>query len=215
MTGCCDPREYDVVFTERYARRTARRYQQSGLDDIAGQMADFLTENGVKDTSVLEIGGGVGGLHMELLRRGAAHATNAELSAAYDAEAARLLAAAGLIDRVDRRIVDIAADPASVSVADVVVLHRVVCCYPSFQALLGAGADHAGRSLAFSYPRPHMLNRAQTVIENLGYAIRGQTFRTFVHSPDAMVAALAEHGLVAVAGGRSRMWQWTGAVRHD
>ena len=214
MSRCCDPREYDVVFTDRYARRTARRLRDSGLDDIAGQMVDFLTKQGLEAASVLEIGGGVGGLQMELLRRGAARATNVELSTAYDAEAAQLLAAAGLRGRVDRRIVDIAAGSASVAPADVVVLHRVVCCYPDYRALLGEAADHARRALAFSYPRPHLLTRGQTMLENVGYAVRRQEFRTFVHSPEAMSAVLAEHGLVAVAGARSRMWQWTGAVRN-
>lgn len=202
-----------MVFTDRYARRTARKLQDSGLDDTAEQMVDFLVEQGVAGGSVLEIGGGVGGLHMELLRRGAAQATNAELSTAYDAEAAGLLAAAGLTDRVDRRIVDVAADPRSVARADAVVLHRVVCCYPDHQALLGAAADHAGRMLAFSYPRPHLLTRAQTLLENVGYAIHRQRFRTFAHAPDAMQNVLAEHGLSVVAGGRNTMWQWTGAVR--
>ena len=38
--------------------------------------------------------------------------------------------------------------------ADVVVLHRVVCCYPDYQRLLGAAASHAGRLLVFSHPPP-------------------------------------------------------------
>ena len=213
MTACCDPAEYDDVFTSRYARRLAKSFRASGLDDTAAKMADFVTDQGLDGATVLEIGGGVGGLHVELLRRGASQATNIELSTAYEAEAARLLAESGLTDRVSRRNADVVADPAAVPMADVVVLHRVVCCYPDFAALLRVAADHARRMLVFSYPRPRLLTRAETAVENLGYAVRRRTFRTFVHSPEAMLAALAQHGHTPVSGGRNTRWQYTGTLR--
>jgi hypothetical protein len=213
MTACCDPAEYDDVFTSKYARRLAKSLRSSGLDDTAAKMADFATDQGLDGATVLEIGGGVGGLHMELLRRGASQATNIELSTAYEGEAARLLAESGLTERVSRRNADVVADPSAAPSADIVVLHRVVCCYPDFPALLGLAADRARRALVFSYPRPRLLTRTETVMENLGYAVRRRTFRTFVHSPEAMLAVLAEHGHTPVSGGRNFRWQYTGSVR--
>ena len=213
VTGCCDPREFDAVFTDRYARRTARRFENAGLDVTARGMVEFLAGQGLRDTTILEIGGGVGGLHIELLRRGAAAATNVEISTAYETQAERLLANSGFSGSVVRRIVDIAADPTSVASADAVVLHRVVCCYPNHSLLLGAAADKARHMLAFSYPRPHVLSRAQTAVENLGYSIRGQQFRTFVHSSEAMARVLAERGFEVVDSGRNLMWEWVGALR--
>ena len=150
---------------------------------------------------------------MELLRRGASVATNVELSSSYDAEAARLLDEAGLTERVTRRIVDLAANPEAVPEADVVVLHRVVCCYPDFPRLLGAAADHARRAMVFSYPRQRLLTQAQTLLENLSYVVRRQDFRTFVHSPEAMVDVLADHGQIEVMTGRNQMWQFSGSAR--
>jgi 2-polyprenyl-3-methyl-5-hydroxy-6-metoxy-1,4-benzoquinol methylase len=213
MTGCCDPRDCDAVFTPDYARRTARKLRTTGLDDTATRMVEYLVAGGLEGASILEIGGGVGGLHIELLRRGASRATNLELSSAYEVEAARMLGESGFEDRVDRRLVNIANEPEAIDQADVVVLHRVVCCYPDYEGLLGAAADHARRMLIFSYPRPHLLTRAQTAFENIGYAVRRQDFRTFVHSPDAMVAVLADHGLEVTHTGRNRMWQYNGTVR--
>lgn len=182
---------------------------------MARRMVEFLDDQGLQGATVLEIGGGVGGLHLELLRRGASTATNAELSHSYDVEAARLLNEAGLTERVTRRIVDLAANPEALPEADVVVLHRVVCCYPDFRRLLGAAADHARRMMVFSYPRERLLTRAETLLENLSYQVRRQDFRTFVHSPEAMVDVLADHGQMAVMTGRNRMWQFTGSVRAD
>ena len=213
MTGCCGPRGIDEVFTTRYASRSARKLRSSGLDDTATRMVEVLVSGGLEGASVLEIGGGVGGLYTELLRRGADKATNVELSSSYETEAARMLQETGLDGRVDRFLVNIVNEPEKIEPADVVVLHRVVCCYPDFSGLLGAAADHARRVLIFSYPRPRALTRAGTLFENIGYALRRQDFRAFVHSPDAMVEVLADHGLDVTAAGRNSTWQYTGAVR--
>lgn len=213
MPACCDPGEYDVVFTSKYARRTAKSLRKSGLDDTATKMADFLTDQGLDGATVLEIGGGVGGLHVELIRRGASQATNAELSGAYESEAAKLLAESGLADRVTRRIADVVTDPGSIPSADVVVMHRVVCCYPDYAALLEAAADRARRILVFSYPRPSLLTRSETALENVGYVLRRRRFRTYVHSPQAMLAVLTERRHTPVAGGQNTRWQFTGTVR--
>src|SRR4051794_5268088 len=62
-------------------------------------MVAFLERAGLEDATVLEIGGGVGEIHLELLKRGAARAVNLELSPAYDAEAARLVREAAVDPR--------------------------------------------------------------------------------------------------------------------
>ena len=74
-------------------------------------MVEFLERRGIEGASVLEVGGGVGEIQIELLKRGAARAVNLELSPAYDAEASLLLQEAGLQDRAERRLHDIAVDP--------------------------------------------------------------------------------------------------------
>jgi 16S rRNA A1518/A1519 N6-dimethyltransferase RsmA/KsgA/DIM1 with predicted DNA glycosylase/AP lyase activity len=52
----------------------------------------FVNDHGGDGASVLEIGGGVGEIQVELLRRGASNVTNPELSAQCEAVAARPLA---------------------------------------------------------------------------------------------------------------------------
>jgi tRNA A58 N-methylase Trm61 len=173
----------------------------------------LLAPDEVRGATVLEIGGGVGEIHLELLRRGAAEATNLELSPAYDEEARRLLADLQLTGRVHRRTVDIARAPDAAEPADIVVLHRVVCCYPDYARLLAAAADHARRHLVFSYPRRNRVSRAVVATENLTFRLRGSEFRTFAHPPAAMLAVLAEHGLRPVVAHRGRVWQVASGTR--
>jgi magnesium-protoporphyrin O-methyltransferase len=196
------------MFGTRFADRRAADYRKRGLDSTARAIVELLVEGGgVRGATVLEVGGGAGEIQLELLKRGAASATNLELSPAYEPAAAALIAEAGFTGRVHRRLVDIAADPAVVQPADIVVLHRVVCCYPDFAKLLGAAADHTRRQLVFSHPPRNPVSRAVVATQNLLFRVAGRDFRTFAHPPDAMLAVLAEHGLQPSAAHRGRVWQ--------
>ena len=201
------------MFDDRFARRTAARYRRRGLDRTARRMVDLLAADGVQGATVLEIGGGVGEVQLELLRRGAASATNLELSPGYEAEAARLLDEAGLTGRVDRRIADVATDPAAAGPADIVVLHRVVCCYPDYARLLGAAADHTRRELVFSFPPRNPASRAVIAAQNRLLGWGGRQFRAFAHPPTAMLAVLAARGLHAAVAHRGAVWQVAHATR--
>ena len=213
MSGCCDPGRYEGIFGERFARRRANRYRRKGLDGTARRMVDLLVEDGVDGATVLEIGGGVGEIGLELLRRGAASATNLELSGAYEAEAAALAAEVGLAERVTRRQLDIAAEPAAVAPADLVVLNRVVCCYPDAPGLLRAAAGHTRRRLVFSHPRRNPATRAAVAAQNGLLRLAGREFRAFVHLPAAMRAVLADSGLRPVVVHRGAVWEVATASR--
>jgi 16S rRNA G966 N2-methylase RsmD len=201
------------MFGDRFARHRAARYRNKGLDKTARRMVELLAERGVQGATVLEIGGGVGEIQLELLRRGAASATNLELSPGYEHEAAALIQGAGFTDRVRRHLVDIAADPAAVEPADIVVLHRVVCCYPDYASLLGVAADHARRQLVFSHPPRNPVSRAVVATQNVLLRLSGREFRTFAHPPAAMLAVLAEHGLRPAVAHRGPVWQVVAASR--
>jgi magnesium-protoporphyrin O-methyltransferase len=209
----CDPRGCDALFGDAFARKTAARYRRRGLDKTARRMVEFLEARGVRDATVLEVGGGVGAIQLELLTRGAHRAVNLELSPAYDDEAQRLLAERGLRDRVERRLHDIAADPDGVEPADVVVLHRVVCCYPDYERLLAAAADHARRLLVFSHPRRNVASRLFVAAQNLAFRLARKEFRTFAHPPDAMRAVLQARGLEPTFRHRGPIWTVQGTER--
>jgi len=211
-SGRCDPRGCEQFFSPRFARYVASRYRRRGLDRPARRIVEFLEQRGIQGATVLEVGGGVGEIQVELLRRGAARATNLELSPAYEAEAGELLRAAGLQGRAERRLHDIAVDPDGVQPADVVVLHRVVCCYPDYQRLLSAAADHARRLLVFSYP-PYHAGRLLFAVQNLVFRLRRKQFRVFAHPPARMLAVLGERGLRPTLAHRGLVWQVAGLER--
>ena len=196
------------------ARRMAKRYRDRGLDSTGSRIVAFLESQGVQGETVLEIGGGVGELQIELLQRGAARAINLELSSAYDHEAEALLREAGLEGRVDRQIRDIATDSDAVAPADVVVLNRVVCCYPDYERLLDAAASHARRLLVFSHPPRNVASRLVVGAENLVFGLMRREFRVFAHPPAAMLRLLEERGFRAAFAERGLVWHVEGLERN-
>ncbi len=204
---CCPPKGFTKVFSKRAARRDAKRYEEKGLDDTAAGMVGFLREHGVEGASVLEIGGGVGAIQLELLRAGAARATNLELSPEYEETAQELARERGLANRVERRLGDVVEEPDLAEGADAVVMHRVVCCYPDYEALVGAAAERARRYLVMSFPRPRWLIRAGLGLMNVGARLLRWEYRTWVHAPEALVAAAERRGLRLVSESSGRIWQ--------
>lgn len=217
MAACCgpeDPDTYDDVFDARFARRIARRYQGKGLTAVERRIVDYVTATGISGATVLEVGGGVGELQLELLARGASHTVNLELSNGYEADATRLIAQAGVSGRVTRVLgVDLAREPEAVGSADVVVLHRVVCCYPDAVRLLGAAADHARHAVVFSHPPRTLLSRLAVAVSNLMMRLSGRSYRGFVHDPEVMAAELRRHGLEQRYRHRGLVWCIVGASR--
>jgi magnesium-protoporphyrin O-methyltransferase len=192
------------IFDEELARRDLRRYRRRGLDRTARRLIDLVAGKGA---DVLEVGGGVGGVEIELLRRGADRATNIELSPAYEQFAEQLLRELGLAERVERRLGDIAQDPEAVEPADVVVMHRVVCCYPDMPALVGAAAGKARRALALSYPRDTWWTRFAARVENQWWRLVGRAFRNYVHRPTEIAAVARGRGLRPLHRHRGAFWE--------
>ncbi len=214
MGGCCTvPRGYEKMFGERSARHDAKRYRRKGLDDTGKRIVNVLRERGLEGATVLEIGGGVGAIEVEVLRAGAARAVNVELSPYYEAAARGLWREAGIAEQAEYKVADIAADGAEVDPADAVVMHRVVCCYPDADGLVGAAAARARRLLVMSFPRERVLIRAGLAAVNLVARLLRWEYRSYVHPPEEILAAAERRGLRPVFGHEGRIWQIAGLER--
>jgi magnesium-protoporphyrin O-methyltransferase len=193
VAGCCTQSEYRRFFNRRVAAKDARRYRKRGLTGTARTLTELAGD--VRGSTVLDVGGGIGAIELELLEAGAVRATSIELSGAYEDEAEALLAERGFGERAERRIGDFVADGASIEQHDVVVLHRVVCCYPDVDALVGEAADHTRRTLLLTYPQDRGLIRAGVRVANIVLHVFRCGFRTYAHRVETIVAVAAQHGL--------------------
>jgi magnesium-protoporphyrin O-methyltransferase len=211
MAGCCATSGYDRLFDERQARKDARRYRRKGLDPAARWIVEVARGKGVQGAHVLEPGGGVGAIEVELLKSGAGRSTIVELSEKYEQEAIRLARDAGVESRIERRLGDFASD--EVQPADVVVMHRVVCCYPDYERLLGAAADRARRLLVFTYPPRNLGFRLFVWMANAWMRLCRSPFRVFAHPVAALKDAVERRGFDLAAQRRRGLWRGMAFIR--
>jgi tRNA G37 N-methylase Trm5 len=195
VSDCCSPKGYRWIFSERSARSEAERYRRKGLDPMSRRIVDYLKQRDLGGRTVLEVGGGIGAIQIELLKAGAARAVSVELTPTYEDVARDLLREAGLEDRVERRLMDFAVSAGDVEDADIVVMNRVICCYHDMPALAGAAADHTKEVLVMSFPKETWWTRAMLAVGNLMLTITRRHFHIFVHARSRIFAEAAQHGL--------------------
>jgi magnesium-protoporphyrin O-methyltransferase len=207
MTDCCSPKGYRSIFSEKRAHAEARRYRRRGLDPTSRRIADLLKEQGIGGRTLLEVGGGIGAIQIELLKAGMTRAVNIELTPTYEDAAQALLREAGLEDRVERRVMDFAETTDAVEAADIVIMNRVICCYPDMPKLASAAADHARELLVVSFPKERWWTRAAIRLVDLALRVARQQFQVFLHPPEEIIATAERYGLKMVSNQTSSFWQ--------
>lgn len=213
MPCACGPAGVEEVFSDRRARSELNRYRRSGITDRARRLVETLERTtSLENKSVLEVGAGIGDLSLELLDRNAREALLVDAAPAFVSAARSLAREKGVADRVQIVQGDFTALQ-DVEPRDVVVLDRVVCCYPEGVALLARAARATRSVLAVSFPEDAWWSRLFVQLVNFGQKLRRKDFRVFVHPPAALLAAIREAGLHPEDAGREGPWKLVVATR--
>lgn len=207
MPDCCDPAPYGRFFDEKEAKRRLKDYRRNGLDRMATRLLSYLGERGLHGTTVLEVGGGIGDFQVELLKSGAERTVNVELSGGYEETARELSDTEGLTGRVERRLGDFVEQAELMEPADVVVLNRVICCYPGMERMMSASVAKTRWLLAIAVPRDRLLSRMMVKMSNAILRIRGHEFEAFVHPVAGMEAIASRAGLTGVFASEGLVWK--------
>jgi len=191
----------------RQARRFARKFRKNGLDKAQQLIAAGLERVGVAGSTILEIGCGVGGLHLSLLKRGGVSAVGVEVSGGMIVQAKELSRELGVSDRVTYCQGDFVSDGIAISPADIVVMDKVLCCYANPVTLIERSAKSTIALFAVSYPRAGWL--AKLVFgsaEHLGSLLRW-SFYPFYHHPAMLDELIRKQGFEEVESATTPVWQ--------
>ena len=206
--NCCRPdNAWDEMFDVRMAKHDLKRFRKRGPAPTARAMINLLRERGVQDATLLDIGGGVGAIHHELLDAGAKSAVHADASSWYINVARQEAERRGHSDRVEFVYGDFVAQGENIAAADVVTLDRVICCYADMPALVHASASRARKFYSTSFPRDRWFLRVGFRVLNWVMALRRRAFRIYLHSPYDIHAALKREGLTLRSTARTFVWQ--------
>jgi magnesium-protoporphyrin O-methyltransferase len=184
---CCTI-DYDEHFNAEDARRDVLEYRAHGPDGSTRRLLDALIAQGATSGTLLDIGGGVGVIQLELLEAGMTSSLDVDASAPFIAAARAEAEERGLGDRTSYRHGDFVALADSVEPADVVTLDRVICCYPDAVRLVSRSAERARRLYGLVYPVNRWPLRLAAWLINL--TRRRDDFRMYVHE-DQLVDRLA------------------------
>lgn len=206
MSGCCSGC-LESQFDADQAEQTLRRFRRDGPPKETRLLVAALREAGVRDATVLDIGGGIGAVQDGLVREGARAALSVDGSSAYRRAAETLAGERGYRDRVEYRVGDFVELAEGVPAADVVTLDKVICCYPDMDRLVTRSADRALRLWGAVYPRDTRLVRLITRVQNAIRKLRRSEFRTYVHPESAIEAVLQGRGLRVRSTARTPIWK--------
>ena len=203
--NCCEIT--DKAFGEQDARSDLKNYRKRGPAHQTRLILEAVRSVGMKDVTLLDIGGGIGAIHHELLKDTARQATHVDASSAYLQEARREAVRLGHEERVGFVHADFTDVAGDLPKADIVTLDRVVCCYPDFRSLLSAAAGRSQKALAMSYPRETWYLRAALKAANLFQRFRRDSFRVFLHPVAEMDALLRAEGMQRLSLKRLFIWE--------
>jgi len=195
------------TFGEDEAKANLKDYRKHGPAKQTKLILEAVRSLGLKNAALLDIGGGIGTIHHELLKDVASEATHVDASSAYlkiATEEAKRLGHSEQVKFIHADFTDVADELPQV---DVVTLDRVVCCYPNMRELLKAASAKSRTAVVMTYPRDVWWTRVVVKIGNWFQRLRKDPFRVFVHPVNEMEALLKDEGLKRISTRRLFVWE--------
>lgn len=212
MTGaCCENADGTKWISEHFdsrARDHCEEYQRNGLSPSSTILMRRLIDDGLSGRTILDLGCGSGQFSVEALKKGALSIVGMDLSPVMIATANRLAGESGFGLKAKFLVGDAAKQDHKNS--DVVILDKVVCCYPSMEGLLSKASSACQERLGLIVPRDvgfaRVPVRIGVYVDNLIDRIRKNPARMYLHSLDRVDFLLRGFGLRRKIGTVAGFW---------
>jgi 2-polyprenyl-3-methyl-5-hydroxy-6-metoxy-1,4-benzoquinol methylase len=210
MTCCDQCRGLERLFDEKSARRQWKRYIRKGADSATHILVSMVRPLPPSEKSLLDIGGGIGTIQLELLgdtTLGFQRATNVDASSGYQIVAREAAKERDLVDRIDYVFGDFIEVAHSVGLHGVVTLDKVICCYPNMHDLLRHAARRSSSLLAVSYPKDVWWTHVFRWMTSVAMAVIRNPFRMHIHADQDVEKVLSAEGFTQIQRRTTAFWQ--------
>lgn len=204
---CCDEDLAFLGYDGLNAAADLRRWRAGRLHPATQELIKVILGQGVDGARVLDVGAGVGAVHVALLESGAAAAIDVDASREFLATARGEAERRGLQGRIEYRYGDFVEVGNDLPPADIVTLDSVICCYPYLEPLLDAATRSRPDLVGITYPRDVWWMRAYMRLYNLIQALRRNPARYFVYRHARLQRWMQEAGYRNVHEGGIRPWR--------
>ncbi len=204
---CCDEDLLRLEHEGSHAEEDLENWSSGRLHAASQELIDVVRAQGIEGAVLLDIGAGVGAVHLTLLEGGAARAMDVDASREYLATARTEAERRGLAGRVEYRYGDVVELAAELPPADIVTLDSVICCYPRLAPLLAAAVRPGPRLVGLTYPRDVWWMRAFMRLFNLAHVLLRSPDRYFIYRHAQVNRLMTEAGFVNAHEGGTRAWR--------
>jgi SAM-dependent methyltransferase len=129
------------------------------LEKIQRYLLEGIHTEPVESKQILDIGCGVGALHLTLLQEGAARAIGIDAAEGMITNARALAGELGLSERTEYIVGDFVDHAATLPEADIILMDKVVCCYGDLERLISVSALKAKSIFGLTHPTDRFLVR--------------------------------------------------------
>jgi magnesium-protoporphyrin O-methyltransferase len=188
------------------AQKEMERYLRKGPKKSTRWLLEPVLKNINAGDSILDIGGGVGALIMELQKLDIGSAYYMDISESYSAVFLDEVKQKLIKDKTHIQVGDFTEKHHLVPQADIVTLDKVLCCYQDFRQLLTLSSQKTRKVLAYTVPDNlwwvKTINRIQTSIK---WFFADQLV-TYVHPADSMESLVTAEGFHKVFEKKHTGW---------
>jgi 2-polyprenyl-3-methyl-5-hydroxy-6-metoxy-1,4-benzoquinol methylase len=194
-------------FFSRWSRFYARRFRTGGLEPVQKLLLEGIRRRSVQGSTMLDIGCGVGSLHLTLLNEGAERAIGIDMSEGMLNEARRLAESYGKAGSVKYIVGDFVHVSASIPESDTVMLDKVVCCYEDVNSLVSSAVTKTRHLLALSHPKENLLMKTIFRGHMLIARLFRWSFHPFWHNWNDVASFIESNGFQLVYNNSTISWQ--------
>ncbi len=204
MESCCLKR-YERTFDLKLAHRELQSYLKKGVKRSSLPLVRSLSQLPLEGKTLLDIGGGIGILSFELLKKNISRSTHVDISPSnisiFEEETRRR----SISDEVQIFQGDFVEVFSEIDTADLVTLDKVICCYEDFEQLVSKSVAKSERWYAISIPRDVWWVRFGLRMARVIQRYRGQLL-PFIHSRAKIEEIIQSHGFEK--SHELSKWEW-------
>lgn len=203
---CCASSTPAGTYFSKHARRYFKSYKKEGLAKEQRLLVEGIKALPLEGKSILEIGCGVGSVHLTLLQDGASSSMGIDAAEGMIEKAKILSRELSLENRAEYIHGDFVSVHPSVRDADITIMDKVICCYENVDDLVANSLKKTRLVYAVSFPRPTMFVKFTLHIPIIAAKILRWSFRPYWHDWLQIVRKIETEGFQRVYVGSTVFW---------
>jgi predicted TPR repeat methyltransferase len=203
------------TFFTRWSKTYEKRFRKKGLAKEQKYLIEGITRTPLASKTILDVGSGVGSIHLSLLQRGAATAIGVDIAEGMIHRARQLAGELGLDDRTRYIVGDFVAMNGDIPLSDITILDKVVCCYEDVDMLVEKSTSKTKEIYALTFPRESFFVQIMFKTQIFICDLLRFSFRPYWHDWRRICQKITASGFENIYHNKTLFWTVHVYRRHD